>query len=259
MRPYTKVFLNTLAVALAFRWGLLTDVVTRLLQTLGTIYVWRTILSSANGEGPYTADGMTSYFITLALLSILFANGHFFRLYPLVMRGTLSAYLVRPYSFLGDCFATFAGSTTVGLVIVGVLSVILAVLGFQGFGQIGGLELALVIVNLMLFFLFGAVVSTLGFWLMEMWPIQPLHAGLMALVGGSIFPLDALPPALFAILQYTPFSLFGFVTARTLQGAFAPEMLVRFIAASACWSVLCFIGYLQLWQRGLRRYEAVNA
>lgn len=259
MRPYLQVFSNSLAVSLAFRWGLLTGVITRLLQVLGTIFVWRAILPAEGNSESYTADGMTQYFVAIALVSILFSPGHFFRLYSLVIDGTLSSYLVRPYSFLGDSFATFAGSRVVELAVIAVLYATFSIVGIAVFSPIGLFELALVASNLLLFFLFGSLIGTLSFWLLEMWPVQPLYAALMALAGGALFPLDALPPTLYEVLQYTPFSLFGFVTARALQGDLSSDAMLRFATASLLWSVLCFCGYCWLWHRGLKRFEAVNA
>ncbi|MGK3963882.1 ABC transporter permease [Sorangium sp. So ce118] len=258
MWPYYRVFANSVAVGLAYRWSVVTGVFTRLLQLVVTLFVWRSIFATSPEIQGYTVDEMSAYLVLTALMSIVFSSSHFFRLSDLVRKGTLNAYLVRPYSFLGDSLAVFLGGKVVEAIVIVAAVLLLHASGAPVLEHASPAVLALLCSNLLLSFLVGSVVGALSFWLVEMWPIKPLYASLMALLGGTMFPLDLLPPAIGDLVQATPFALFGFVNTRALQGALSTREIAAYLAVSLLWNATCAALYQLLWRRGLRRYEAVN-
>ncbi len=259
IRPYYRVFLNHMAARLGYKWGVLTGIAVHLVQMLTTIFVWRSIFrgNPAAIQG-YSFNELATYLILVSLLTVSFSASHIFRLSGLVRKGTLNAYLVRPYSFLGDSSAVFAGTKAVELVASGAVAFVLWSAGVVKLHAVSWTALVLVFSNFILLFLFGSVLGALSFWLVEMWPMKPLYNSLMALLGGTLFPLNVLPPDLAHVLAYTPFSLFGFVNARALQGAFSQTEVLRFIAVSVGWNIVSYIVYTLLWRYGLRRYEGVS-
>jgi ABC-2 type transport system permease protein len=258
MQAYRKIFLNTISIGLIYRGSVLIAASTRLLETLTTIFIWQSIFNQTPVVGGYTRTSMISYLLLTSLLGFLFSSSHFFRLPPLVRKGTLSCYLVRPYSFLGDSFAVFLGDKVIEMVLIGVIALVFWLVGLPFFSAPQPLAWVLLLSNFVLSFAFGSVIGTLSFWIVEMWPFKPLYASFMALFSGALFPLDILPAPIAHFLQYTPFSLFGFVNTRALQGAFSSEQLLRLLEISLAWNIVCFSLYTLLWRRGLKQYEAVS-
>lgn len=259
IKSYYRVLLNTLAVSLAYRWNVLAGIVTQLVQLLTAIFVWQHIYKGQSMVQGYSLEGMTTYLLLTSLLGVTFSSAHIFRLSSLVRKGTLSAFLVRPYSFSGDSLAVFIGSKTMEILITGTIAIALGLSGVIHFGSIAPMAALLVISNFLLLFLFGSVIGTLSFWLVQMWPMKPLYNSLMALLGGALFPLDLFPEGVRRVLELTPFSLFGFVNARVLQGGLSSDQILRYLLVSMGWSIVCFALYTFLWKLGLKRYEGVNA
>lgn len=259
MRAYIRVLINHVSASLTYRWNILLGIGVQMVQLLTTLFVWRSIFAEQNLVQGYTLAEMTTYLVLTSLLGVTFSSMHIFRLSTMVRKGTLNAYLVRPYSFLGDSFAVFMGSKVVELAItVAAITGFLA-MGYIPAGQVSLWSLVLVGSNLLLLFVFGSLLGTLSFWLIEMWPLKPLYNSLMALMGGLLFPLDLLPGIWPKLVGYTPFALFGFVNARALQGALSASEMSQYIVVSFTWSILFLAVYLILWRRGLRKYEGVNA
>lgn len=258
MGVYRRVFASSVAAALIYRGSVVAGVAAQLLQLLATVFVWRSIFAGTASIAGYSLAEMTGYLVASSLLGVAFSASHFFRLPALVERGTLSFYLVRPYSFLGDAFARYLGEKAVELAIVGGSLAVAALLGLTSLGGLLGGGLLLVAANIVLLFFFGYAVSTAGFWLVEVWPIKPLYGALMLICGGSLYPLDLLPEGVRAWALYTPFALVGFVSARAVQGALTFDEQRAFLLASFVWSGLFFALYRFLWARGLARYEAVG-
>ncbi|MDQ0177254.1 ABC transporter permease [Bacillus chungangensis] len=259
MKAYVQVLKNQIAAGLQFKWNTLAGMVMQLLQLVTSVFVWRSIFSHhQNAINAYTFETMLSYLILVSLIGIMFSSDHVFRLTNMVRKGTLSHYLIRPYSFLGDSFFAYIGSKVVlfffllfFLFVLYLLNMIHISLTMTG--------MLLFICNFLLLFIFGLVVSTFSFWLIEMWPLRPLYASLMGLLGGTLYPLDLLPTTVQDLLLFLPFSLFGYVNTKVLQGALSTDDEVFFMIVSLVWTLFFLLIYHILWKKGLKRYEAVNA
>lgn len=256
MRPYLQVLSNTLAVSLTYRWNVVAGLGTQLVQLLTSLFLWQQIFGDQPQVARYTYGEMAAYLVLTSLVGVTFSPAHIFRLPALIRQGRLNSYLVRPYSFLGDAFAGFVGGKAVEVAITGLIALGLWLAGLLHLRDVSPVMILLVICNALLLFLFG---SALGFWLVQMWPFKPLYHALMTLMGGALFPLDLLPEGIAGVLQVTPFGLFGFVNVRALQGALSHLEVGRYLTASLAWSGISLAAYLLLWQRGLQRYEGVNA
>jgi ABC-2 type transport system permease protein len=256
---YYRIFANNISTQLGYRWNILTGFGLQVLQILVSIFTWTAILAQGEVINGYSLDDIITYLILVSLSSSLFSTAHFFRLSPLVRNGRLNRYLVRPYSFVGDSFATFVAQRCIDLIFLGVFIGISFSL-FQYNPQItfSGLAIVLLFSNILLLFFFGMTIGVLSFWLIQMWPIRPLYTALMGIIGGTVFPLDLLPAWIGPWISYSPFALFGYVNVRAFQGAFDRTELQGYIIASLLWSAVFFIAYQILWRVGLRKYELSN-
>lgn len=120
------------------------------------------------------------------------------------------------------------------------------------------LDILLLFSNFILLFIFGATLGNLSFWVIQMWPMKPLYGSLMAILGGGLFPLDLLPNYLGKVIEVLPFSLFGYVNAKLIQGNLSTEQISYFLLASITWILIFTIIYIITWRLGLKNYESVN-
>jgi ABC-2 type transport system permease protein len=79
-----------------------------------------------------------------------------------------------------------------------------------------------------------------------------------SMLGGQIFPLDLMPPALFRIAQFLPFPYQMYFPAAILTGRIALPEALRGLAVAAGWALALLALARFLWGRGLRRYTAVG-
>jgi ABC-2 type transport system permease protein len=99
----------------------------------------------------------------------------------------------------------------------------------------------------------------LTFWFLEIQSFVVLSLAIEMLLAGQIFPLDLLPPKLFAVSQYLPYYYQMYFPVSILTGrATEAETIVRNLGIQAFWMVaLLALGEL-LWRRGLQRHTAVG-
>jgi len=257
MRPYARVFLNTVMGSLSYRWDLAMGLLLQGFALLVTLFIWSAVFRGHRTVGGFTRHELISYLVVAALVQVVFSPNQIFWLARHIKDGRLSQFLTRPYRFGGDGLATFLGTVAVQASVVLPLLVALDAIGVVSIHP-SVADCLQVGVNVGLLFTLVWTLGSLGFWLLEMWPLKPLYNACVILAGGTLFPLCLYPAAIFHLLQYTPFGLLDYVNVLALEGQLASQVGPTDLAASLGWIV--GLGAVQrlLWVRGLRRYEATN-
>ena len=261
MKKYIIIVLNQATVNLQYKFNTAITLISRTIPIFMSYFLWNNIYNSMNGNrvGNYTRDQMLIYIILVSLTNFLFNFRHMRELGKQIQEGTLTTLLLRPVSILNQSLATFIGKKFFMIIIY--LSGIL-IYGFLGyfkdilyFAEV----LVFMVLCFMMFFYLLSFLSTVGFWLIEVWPIQVIILGVYSLFSGSYFPLDLLPKGMYNILKYNPFSLIGFVSVRTIQGMFSHKEMAVYIFVTIIWMIILRIGYEKAFRKGLKRYEGVGA
>ena len=220
-----------------------------------SVFVWRTLYNHGNTLANYNIDRITVYFIITNLLAVLFSFDPIYRLGKLIHTGKLNQLLIRPVHLLYEHFAFYLGRKSLSLFIVFPVLV-----GFMIVSKSFSIENLLIISGyciacLVMFFLMVMCISTLSFWVVEIWPLRPVLSAIYMLLGGLFFPLDSLPLAVFKIIKYNPFSLIGHsLTSIVLGNNTSVEILVMF-GVVIMYSLLFSVMYNLLIKMGLKHYE----
>ena len=259
MKKYVIIALNQATVNLQYKFNTAITFISRTIPIFMSYFLWTNIYKSMNGSkvGNYTRSQMVTYIILISLVDFLFS--HMRELGKQIQEGTLTTLLLRPVSILNQSLATFIGKKFFMIIIY--LSGIL-IYGFLGYFKdiLYFVEvLVFMILCFMMFFYLLSFLSTVGFWLIEVWPIQVIILGVYSLFSGAFFPLDLLPEGVYNIFKYNPFSLIGFVSVRTIQGMYSHREMAVYILVTVLWMVILRIGYEKAFRRGLKRYEGVGA
>lgn len=260
MRSFVAHLSVGLSTALTYRWSVLTSVLSLAVSAVASVFLWRAVLSSESGhlDVRYDEGSITSYFLLSTAVAVLYPSSTLFRLARLLHSGRLNYELARPQNFVVASLAWFLSARVVEGLVVGLVLFPLSVVGLARLSVPSFVDVVFLLLSGGLFFAFGLVVGTLCFWLVEMWPLQPLYAGLMALAGGRLFPLDLMPDPLGAILTYSPFGLFGFLSVKTLGGTASAEEVHAGIVAALVWTLLLYALWQVLWPSALSRFEAME-
>jgi ABC-2 type transport system permease protein len=79
-----------------------------------------------------------------------------------------------------------------------------------------------------------------------------------SVLGGQVFPLDLLPPAVFRVTQFLPFYYQMYFPGAIFTGRIDEAMAWQGLGIQFGWVIaLLALGQL-LWRRGLRRHTAVG-
>lgn len=261
MKKYIIIALNQATVNLQYKFNTAITLISRTIPIFMSYFLWTSIYKSMDESkvGNYTKSQMVTYIILISLVDFLFNFSHMRELGKQIQEGTLTTLLLRPVSILNQSLATFIGKKFFMIIIyaTGILTY-----GFLGHFK-DNLYFAEVIVFMilcfMMFFYLLSFLSTVGFWLIEVWPIQVIMIGVYSLFSGAFFPLDLLPERIYNIFKYNPFSLIGFVSVRTIQGMYSHREMAVYILVTALWMVILRIGYEKAFRKGLKRYEGVGA
>jgi len=261
MKKYIIIALNQATVNLQYKFNTAITFISRTIPIFMSYFLWTNIYKSMNGSkvGNYTRSQMVTYIILISLVDFLFNFSHMRELGKQIQEGTLTTLLLRPVSILNQSLATFIGKKFFMIIIY--LSGIL-IYGFLGYFKdiLYFVEvLVFMILCFVMFFYLLSFLSTIGFWLIEVWPIQVIMMGVYSLFSGSYFPLDLLPKGIYNIFKYNPFSLIGFASVRTIQGMFSHKEMAVYIFVTIIWMIVLRIGYEKAFRRGLKRYEGVGA
>ena len=168
--------------------------------------------------------------------------------------GRLAYLLPRPISYLGGIFAEAAGTLTVNLLILGLVTFLFTWL------QVGALPFHPI--GLLVTVIFGFAAGVIGiifrmliglsaFWLHEADPFFWIWEKLLFMLGGLMLPLTVYPQWLQTIAHFTPFpAILG------ERSALALDFNLHQISTLACsligWGAFGFICLLLLYRKGLR-------
>lgn len=202
--------------------------------------IWTAAFQSRAGASGLIAgyDRATAiwYFI-VAEISVFGFGRFFWRLAEDVKSGQVSYLLGRPYSFVGFHYAESMGPALVDAAIFLVEGFLLGTLlagppALLGPGRATALLFSLLLAGSLQFFLQLAIAMT-AFWIEEnaafFWIFQKL-----ALVVGTLLPIEFLPERARAAAAFTPFPSLSYAPARIAVAASGAEGL-RLVAVQAAW------------------------
>jgi ABC-2 type transport system permease protein len=119
------------------------------------------------------------------------------------------------------------------------------------------LFLLVAILTFALRFLIQYTFALLAFWTERAGALEELWFLLYLFLSGLIAPLQVFPPAVRAVIEWTPFPYLIYFPASLLIGL--PVDIGRSFAVIAIWSIGFFILNRYLWRQGLKQYSGMGA
>jgi ABC-2 type transport system permease protein len=264
LRLQAQIFNLGVQSNLVYRWNFILRVAASFVPLLGSVFLWNAVFAGSRAFAGYTFKSMVAYFITLIVIdTATFANDDDFQIAEDIREGRISALLLKPLSYRLYRFHLYAASRLVHSAFA-VVPLALAMIWLHGYYDhlpwLAGLPAALLAVMgaaLIQFFLCFTL-AMIAFWILDIGSVTFIVYSIEYLLGGHIFPVDAMPAWLQGICLHLPFAYEYFFPAAILIGHVpANEMLQGFAWQ---WAWIGFLAVLSgaLWQRGLRHYTAVG-
>ncbi len=263
LRKYLTVFKLSWQNVLHYRLDFLMGRVRNIILLLTLYFLWTTVFKRPNELFGFTREQIITYVLVGNFFySLIFAHSDN-DIADAIASGRLSSFLVRPINYLFYWFIRRAASRLMFLLMTvletGVF-ILLVKPGLQFPTQPQFILLALLslILAVLLFTFLDFTSGILSFWMV--WAYGPRFAlrMLMDFTSGRMFPLNILPQTVFTILNALPFSFLIFFPLNLFQGRLGSAEIIRGFTTQIVWVLLSFLAMRTLWQRGLRRYEAVG-
>lgn len=248
-----------------YRFNTLLKVVFWNLEMFITILFWIVIYES-NGidqvKGFDLKDTIT-YFLVFSMLSkfLLTSSGFYYN--DLIRNGKLNGVLLKPYSInLSVFFGGFADAIIECIpqfiFVLILVPFLYSYISFE-FKLINFIFLTLfILISAVLSHIIWSVVGCLAFWLEEaiavMWSVEILFS----FMSGEYLPLDFFPDCMTRIVEFLPWSCFGYIPTKIVLGHYNYIIMLKLLSINVFW-VLFFGGlYKMLWKKGNKYYSAIG-
>ncbi len=258
MRKYYKITINQILVGFQYRFNTISSLVMYITSFWVSYFMWKSIYLASGKEiiGTYTQKEMLTYILIVSFMHYIYNFSKLMRLGNLVRTGKLTNILIKPISLIKESFFNYLGDKFIIMtVFLGLISI------YKLLGNLENyiLSVILVISVFIMCFYIVSVLSCLGFWLIEVWPITGFVNGIYFILSGALFPLNLLPEKIFNIIKYNPFSIIGYGITKTLQSSISANQILIYIFMSIVWSIIFRLFYTYLMKKGLKTYEGMGA
>ncbi len=179
----------------------------------------------------------------------------------LVVRGTLSPYLLQPINPVWRFVASHLGERIARFPFLIALTAIFFALYPQAFWVPSLANFTQACLCLFLAFCLRFIMqyafAMIAFWSERANAIEDLWFFLYLFLSGFIAPLDLFPSGVRKLAELTPFPYLIYMPAQLMIGN--PVNLTKGLSVMALWGGFFFLLYQILWRCGLRRYSAMGA
>jgi len=248
-----------------YRFNTLLKIAFGNLEMFITIMFWIVIYRSNQLQqiNSFGLEETVTYFVMYSITSkfVLSSSGFYFN--DLIKNGKLSSVLIKPYSpNLSIFFGGLADAITE--CVPQIIFVVILYPITQGY-----ILLSCNIINLffiLLFLLFSAILShliwcivgCLAFWVEEAMAIMWTVEIIFCFLAGQYLPLDFFPEVIRNVIEYCPWSCFGYIPVKIFLGHYSIEMMIKFVVIYLMWFVVLKIIFNFIWTKGNKHYAAVG-
>lgn len=226
------------------------------------VLVWLTILGDRPSINGFTKGDFIVYYLFITF-SWYIIGGSF--VYPVgngIKDGKINTTLLKPYNIVMGMFIQEQAWKVLSI-LVALPPTIFILFFFRDAIHINlsFLQIIMLIISIILgaiiFALLEAIAGLTAFWVTEVWPVAQLNEMFRSLFGGGMLPLTFLPPSILFIANILPYKYTFYVPVSILLSK-SPNILID-IAMQLLYIFVLYIIYRFLWNRGIRKYEAVGA
>jgi len=248
-----------------YRWNFFLRSLFGLFPLVGTVFIWGAIFE-AKGGGINNFDyaSVVYYFLLVLVLDSLITPGDDeWQVATDIRDGQMNSFLVKPMNYLVYRVALFVSNRLLYTVVT-LPVIILVFVVFQHYlvwpSSWATWILAIISVFLAasLQFLISYSVAMLAFWMLEISTVVFIIYSFEYFLSGHMFPLSFMPVAFQEVLKLLPFPYELYFPISIFMDKVHGAALWEGLLIQFCWVLIIAFGANTLWQRGLKRYQAVG-
>jgi ABC-2 type transport system permease protein len=236
---------------------------TDLTLALVSLGVWLAVSESAQGL-PMDRSQLVTYFVARALVSTFVISWLVHLVPDNIREGHLSVRLLRPVTPLAHFIGDNLGQKVVRLILlVPIAFAAVLVFGAELRLPSDGLTWAIfglsVVLAAAVAFLLDMVITSLSFWLTDVWGVESAYRLAERFLNGGLIPLALFPPWLLGVAWAQPFRYTLSFQLEILTGSLPSGGLLPGFAWQVGYVVGLYVVYRVQWRYGLRAYSSAGA
>ena len=248
------------AETVAYRAEFLVWILTTTLP-LVMLALWTSVASEAPFRN-YTSADFVAYYLAGLIVRNLTGSWVAWQISEEIRMGLMSMRLLRPiHPFIAFSASHLAAIPFRTIVALPIALVLLLSSGASALTT-EPVQLALLVPSLalawLITFAFLFALGALGFLFTKTMALLNLYFGLFSLLSGYLMPIPLLPPVLRGIAEVSPFRYMFSVPVELMTRPIAGRDLALLMFGQLAWGIVTLVGALWVWNRGVRRYEAVG-
>ncbi len=253
MKKYIVSAICDFKLSFKYRLNLFLDSTMLILPLLGYTFLWKNIYSGGAVLQNYSLPQLFTYYFWALICYNTMPVYAYSNITHNIKEGTLTFFLTRPFNFLIYYYSIISGAAIIWLA-TNLIVVFPFLIIFKSIFIIPDF---LSILFGIIFFLLGFILSILAgfilnltaFFVGDPYGYRELYGWVLALLGGSIIPLDILHP----IFLHLPFKFFYYIPAKAFMGNISHIPFLLF--EEVCWISCFFLIVYVMWRFGLKKYE----
>lgn len=263
MEKYLQVFKISFAQEFAYRLNFVMWRVRNVLQIFLIFFLWDTVFSDPQRVVfGYDRAKILTYVFGMMVVKAIVASSRSIDISSEISQGNLTNYLLKPINYFKYWFARDIASKSLNLAFSVVEMCFLylllrPVIFFQTNPlYLGGFLISLILA-VMLFYLLMTIFSMVPIWYPEnAWGAIFLLIVFVDFLGGGVFPLDVLSPAIQKYIYLSPFPYLIFMPIQIYLGKISLLLATKSIVIAFIWfGILMFILH-KVWSLGLKVYRS---
>src|SRR5262245_60194739 len=211
LNKYRQAFLVGLQSNIVYRWNFAGRVFVSLFHLAVVFILWGAAFAGASTIGGFDLRQTLTYFVTLLVLQFFIsAFNEDYQISEEIRNGLINQFLLKPINYFLYRFSIFVAARMVSgalvfLPLLIALPVLRDYLTFPHTPWSYAVGLPAMALSAMIQFSIAYCFGLLTFWFLEIQGFVILSMAVETVLGGQMFPLDLLPPAVYAVARFLPF------------------------------------------------------
>lgn len=263
MNKYLQILKTYWQEALFYRSILIFWLIVNLLPLIVYFYLWKAIFAQKAVVAGYTFGAMISYYLGVSIAAKLIQSHIADEISREIREGFISVYLLKPVSHF---FSKYIGELAfkvleAAIALIPYLLVIYLLKDYFVAPELKNIFWLILIVPLSytLYFMFVYILGLFSFWLTETWGITSIfQLVFLNIAAGQLVPLDFFGKTINQILSFLPFKYLLYFPVNLYLGRITDIEILKGIGIEIFWIVIVAFLVRLIYQKGLKRYEAVG-
>jgi ABC-2 type transport system permease protein len=265
IEKYISVFNIGLQNTFVYRWNYFLRALFGLIPLAGTVFLWSAVFKERGGglHGYDYGSMIYYYLLTILVSNLVTPTEDEWQIAADIREGQINALLTKPMSYLAYRFSIFLSARLV-YTLVTLPPIALIFLYFRDYIVLPNDPLTYVFATVSMVmaafiqFFITYSLAMMAFWILEISTIVFIVYSFEYFLGGQMFPIDIMPPAVQAVMKWLPFYYELFCPVAIFLGRLKGTDLAQALAIQTGWLFAAWAWANFMWKRGLGHYQAVG-